>query len=342
MSLADFPELTGFFSYSREDDTGSSGRLTKLRQRIHEELRSQLGRRKANFRVWQDTVAISEGALWESEIRTAIAQSVFFIPIITPTAIKSDYCKAEFELFLAREKELGRNDLIFPILYIRVPELENELQWRRSPALKIVGERQYLNWLQLRHLDMDSKEIGIAIEQFCRSIHDALCLPGPSPEELGRQEQETQRLSDGHGPTERPTEENSTAAGSTDQPFQDTEDQDRKSIEQLPTVNGKDNSQPESDPAEVSLTIDLQRKLEVDRFAAKFFAMAVFAISTACFFLYRYAIGLSLFSLFGFSMWVLLIVSLLLDVFCFIGMFACFSSYREFKEKLRELQKMNR
>jgi hypothetical protein len=34
---------------------------------------------------------------------------MFFIPIITPAAIKSHYCKFEFVSFPAREKELGRS-----------------------------------------------------------------------------------------------------------------------------------------------------------------------------------------------------------------------------------------
>ena len=48
-SLADAPDLVGFFSYSREDDEGSGGRLSKLRERIQEELRGQLGRTKRDL-----------------------------------------------------------------------------------------------------------------------------------------------------------------------------------------------------------------------------------------------------------------------------------------------------
>jgi hypothetical protein len=51
-SLADLPLLAGFFSYSREDDEDSGGRLSQLRQRIQAELRGQLGRsleRTSNF-----------------------------------------------------------------------------------------------------------------------------------------------------------------------------------------------------------------------------------------------------------------------------------------------------
>jgi hypothetical protein len=84
-SLAELPELVGFFSYSREDDEDSDGALSRLRDRIHRELGSQLGRARQNFRLWQDKSAIAHGALWESEIKGAVAQSVFFIPIVTPT-----------------------------------------------------------------------------------------------------------------------------------------------------------------------------------------------------------------------------------------------------------------
>src|SRR5215813_624880 len=102
-SLADLPELVGFFSYSRKDDEDSDGALSRLRDRIQKELRLQLGR---NFRLWQDTAAIPDGALWEQEIRQAIAESVFFIPIVTPTSVGSMHCRQEFDAFLARERTL--------------------------------------------------------------------------------------------------------------------------------------------------------------------------------------------------------------------------------------------
>jgi hypothetical protein len=116
-SLVDLPELVGFFSYSREDDEDSQGALSALRERIQRELRGQLGRSMKTFRLWQDKEAIASGTLWESEIKNAVAQSAFFIPIITPTVIKSSFCKLELDSFLAREAELGRDDLVFPILY---------------------------------------------------------------------------------------------------------------------------------------------------------------------------------------------------------------------------------
>jgi two-component system, OmpR family, response regulator ChvI len=173
-SIADLPQLTGFFSYAREDDEGANGRLSLLRERIQAELRAQLGRTKNDFRVWQDKSAIAHGALWEREIKSAIADSVFFIPIITPTAIRSQHCKFEFQSFLERERQLGRSDLIFPVHYISVAALQDESRWRADAVLNIIGSRQYIDWLRLRHLDVSSTEVGVALDGFCANIVRAL------------------------------------------------------------------------------------------------------------------------------------------------------------------------
>src|SRR5262245_7109111 len=168
-SLADAPDLVGFFSYSREDDEGSGGKLSKLRERIQEELRLQLGRTKRDFRLWQDKVAIAHGEMWENTIKKGISESVFFIPIITPTAVRSSYCRFEFESFLAREKELDRSNLIFPILYVPVPALTDD-RWRQNPLLAIIGTRQYEQWQNLRQLEPSSTEVALRVEKFCENI----------------------------------------------------------------------------------------------------------------------------------------------------------------------------
>jgi hypothetical protein len=195
-SLADLPELVGFFSYSRQDDEDSKGTLSELRDRIERELRGQLGRSRSQFRLWQDKEAISPGTLWESEIKTAINQSTFFIPIVTPTAVNSSQCKTEFESFLERESALGRADLIFPILYIRVPALDSEEHWRSHPVLNVIGIRQYVDWRALRHLDVNSTEVKKQVEWFCDKIAATLHQPWISPEERAAKQNTIIRTSD--------------------------------------------------------------------------------------------------------------------------------------------------
>jgi hypothetical protein len=182
-SLADLPELVGFFSYSRRDDESSEGALSRLRTRLYSELRIQLGR---DFRLWQDTAAIPDGALWEDEIKRAIAESVFFIPIVTPSAVASTHCRFEFESFLEREGALGRDNLIFPLLYVRVPAFEKEDQWRRDEVLKIIGARQYVNWQDFRHRDPTEPEVARKIEQYCGNIVETLRQPWVSRGERSR------------------------------------------------------------------------------------------------------------------------------------------------------------
>ena len=178
-SLAERAELVGFFSYSREDDEDSKGALSALRDRIQRELRGQLGRSPRDFRLWQDKEAIAPGKLWESEINAAVAQSVFFIPIVTPTTVRSHFCQFEFEAFSAREQALGRADLIFPLLYIRVPALEDASLRDAIPVLSMIARRQYSRLARVpapRHL-FHSGQRGdrAAVQQDCRSPHP----PGP-------------------------------------------------------------------------------------------------------------------------------------------------------------------
>jgi tetratricopeptide (TPR) repeat protein len=189
-SLAELPELVGFFSYSRSDDEHLEKALSLLRKRIRGELHAQLGR---DLRLWQDTEAIPHGTLWEGEIKKAIAESAFFIPIITPSVVNSSYCRMEFEAFLDRESVLLRDDLIFPILYIRVPALAKEDQRSRDNVLKIIHVRQYADWTKIRLNDVASPEVGKQIARFCEDIVKALHKPWESPDER-RRKQEAEAL----------------------------------------------------------------------------------------------------------------------------------------------------
>jgi hypothetical protein len=118
-----------------------------------------------------------------------VAQAVFFIPIITPTVIASPYCRFELDAFLAREAALGRSDLVFPILYIHVPALEDSVRRQNDAVLSLISKRQYVDWREFRHLDSNSTEVKRAVERFCGHIRDALYKPWLSPEERKQQEE---------------------------------------------------------------------------------------------------------------------------------------------------------
>jgi hypothetical protein len=142
------------------------------------------------------TAAISEGSLWEDEIKKAIEESAFFIPMVTPSAVGSKHCRFEFTSFLKREEMLGRSNLIFPLLYVRVPALEREEQWRGDPVLETIGARQYLDWQDFRHRDLREPEVARKIELFCRTIVEALRRPWVSPDERRAEEARARRMAE--------------------------------------------------------------------------------------------------------------------------------------------------
>jgi hypothetical protein len=74
----------------------------------------------ADITIWQDIQAMPPGVDWAASIERVICQAVFFIPIVTPRYLKSPHCFAEFQSFRSRMIDLGRDNLIFPILYISV------------------------------------------------------------------------------------------------------------------------------------------------------------------------------------------------------------------------------
>jgi hypothetical protein len=189
-SLAALPEVVGFFSYSREDDEDSEGRLSALPDAIQRELSARLGRsRRRDFRLWQDQEAIAYGELWESKVKEGIEQSVFFIPIVTPRAVSSKYCKFEFEAFLVREQELGRTDLVFPLIYFPVPELKNEAQCCDDPVLSAIAARQCLDWEPYRYRDIDTPGVREQLGLFCEKIVGALRKPWVYPEERRKRQE---------------------------------------------------------------------------------------------------------------------------------------------------------
>jgi hypothetical protein len=214
-SLAELPEVVGFFSYSREDDEDFDGMLSGLRDAIQRELRAQLGRSKTTFRLWQDKEAIAPGTLWETEIRNAAAQAVFFIPIVTPRMVNSKYCQFEFDTFLARERALGRSDLIFPILYVPVQGLQNEEQWRNNAVLSFVAERQYVDWQKFRYGDFSNPALREAVGSFARGIVETLykSLPeqrGAQPKEILLPTDDDKPQGDQDAPAGRNISENET------------------------------------------------------------------------------------------------------------------------------------
>lgn len=184
----------GFWSYARSDDFLSEGHLTRLRELVKRELQLQFGR--DDVRLFQDSETIPYGDEWEKRILAALNESTFFIPIITPSFIESEWCNREAQLFLERERvllaqypDLPRHSRIFPIDYRKI---RNGLALKPD-ILAELGKRQWCDFRELRNEELAAKPVRAKVEEFAESICDLLFLEvetPPTPEEIARERAE--------------------------------------------------------------------------------------------------------------------------------------------------------
>ncbi|WP_028216605.1 toll/interleukin-1 receptor domain-containing protein [Paraburkholderia oxyphila] len=156
----------GFWSYARSDDAHSDGQLSQLRSIVGKAIALQYG---ADITIWQDIQAIPPGADWAASIERTISQTVFFIPIVTPRYLKSQHCFAEFHSFRGRMNHLGRDDLIFPILYVGVDQIDAD-ETVFGLELEALRRHQWIDFRTLRHADPRSPEIGTWVDGLAENI----------------------------------------------------------------------------------------------------------------------------------------------------------------------------
>lgn len=184
----------GFWSYARQDDEVSRGRLSSLRSLLMSELQQQYGREP--IKIFQDVAAIPPGAAWQEEISNALNRATFLIPIITPAFIESEFCCEEVRLFLDRERELnaahpelaGRRR-IFPILYVEIDDIE-------PVDAEILAELRKIQWVDFTSLKFKAaheEPVQVALAALARGMSKMLQVrvqPAPTPEELAAQEEQ--------------------------------------------------------------------------------------------------------------------------------------------------------
>lgn len=141
-----------FWSYAHDDDSRSYGRVSKLAEAITNEFALTTG---DELNLFLDRKSIRWGDAWRSRIDDAVGEAPFFMPVITPSYLKSLECRKELIAFSGHAKSRGIDRLLLPILYIDVPDLSED-----SPdeVLALIARTQYLDWRKLRNKKLDSEE----------------------------------------------------------------------------------------------------------------------------------------------------------------------------------------
>ncbi len=173
--MTEYLKPIGFWSHTSSDDMAARGRLSQLRLLLAHALQLRIGR-EPKVNIFQDVAAIPYGTYWLQQIRKALDESSFFIPIVTPAFLQSEMCCQEFTYFHAREIELGRDDLIFPLHYIDVDDVDaNRAAECCDPAaLRLLRSRQIVDFRPLWLRDAESEAIRVKLDEFATSIRRAL------------------------------------------------------------------------------------------------------------------------------------------------------------------------
>lgn len=146
-----------FWSYAHEDDRLDGGRLTALARQLAEEYALITG---DTIELFVDRDDLSWGDEWRKIIDAALSSTSFFVPVITPRYFTRPECRRELLDFYGTAKSLGLTQLIMPIRYIPVPDLQEE---NPDEAVAIVSRMQYVDWIELRLADPEGVAFRTAV-----------------------------------------------------------------------------------------------------------------------------------------------------------------------------------
>jgi len=154
-------QFAAFLCYARIDDDDDG--VTGLRRSLETELRKQAGEAMP---IFQDRRDIFVGQQWRDRILRSIDGSTLLVVVITPSLLRSEFCRVEIKAFADREEQLGRSDLIIPILYIRTPGLSDP----EDDIAMTLASRQYVDWEDLRFESNKSIEVRKRVAELARQM----------------------------------------------------------------------------------------------------------------------------------------------------------------------------
>ncbi|MFD8869167.1 toll/interleukin-1 receptor domain-containing protein [Streptomyces sp. NPDC059590] len=190
--MTNYEQAVGFWSYTHKDDELNRGRIRELAKRIANEYEAITAEK---IRIFVDKENLEWGAEWDSRIKAALAGTTFFIPVVTPAFFKSSECRREVLTFSGHAKSLGLGELLLPILYVSVPDLEKD-----SPdeVKLLIANCQYEDWTKLRLEDEESpayrKAVARLAERLVAILERALPVASKNEQDIESQEPEEATL----------------------------------------------------------------------------------------------------------------------------------------------------
>jgi hypothetical protein len=154
----------GFWSYAHDDNKLDGGAILELARLIKEEYDLLSGE---PLELFVDRDSIAWGEEWRERVDSSLAQTTFFIPIITPRYFKRPECRRELLEFLAKARSLGVEELLLPILYIEIDDLSAE---NTDEVVALVAKTQYADWRTYRLIEPNSREYRTAVNALAHRL----------------------------------------------------------------------------------------------------------------------------------------------------------------------------
>jgi hypothetical protein len=140
--------VKAFLSYPHIDD-----RYNAVYQ-FREHLANELEIIAPGSSVFQDKSNIFAGSRFESSIEESISEADVLIILLAPAWLHATWCRKEYELFVAKEHNIGLEPRILPILWVRAGALG---AFKEDPIAKSLSKVHHEDWSELRHGSWDSE-----------------------------------------------------------------------------------------------------------------------------------------------------------------------------------------
>ncbi|MGR4010865.1 TIR domain-containing protein [Leucobacter sp. 1207-22] len=161
-------QISGFWSYVHADDDAESGRITKLASDVRSKFEMLTGE---SINLFVDREKLKWGDDWRNEIDDSLASVAFFVPVITPRYFRSEECRRELNFFARRAERLGIKDLVLPIIWTRVAQLDEDES--NDELMELAKKFQWSVWLDLKYEDVGTGEYRRAVDDLAQRLVEA-------------------------------------------------------------------------------------------------------------------------------------------------------------------------
>lgn len=177
-------EIAGFWSYVHDDDKSVGGAIVNLAKRLIGEF-ELLSAEPLRLFIDRD---IQWGEAWKERIDKELQETTFFIPIITPRYFLSEECRRELVEFKTAAARFGVSQLLLPIYYVTVPEMEEREPQDELMAYVKTAQRADMRETRLAE-EMDAtyrRLVNRLATRLLRVSRDTEGLSGPSTEDTAK------------------------------------------------------------------------------------------------------------------------------------------------------------